>query len=75
VRGEYPSRLLRAWRDFARSKESENAEPSLYDGEQIFVLVLCGDGGKDLESFDLKSYDESKSMIVQARFSLQGKSF
>lgn len=47
--GKYPNFLCKAWNKFARSKKSENTDPSLNTQQMIYGTISMRDGGIDLE--------------------------
>lgn len=71
VRGEYSTRLLRAWTDYDEQvKTSENVNPSTFEPDSVFILLFLQDGGKDLEQFDELEAKTAVSIFQQVLLSL-----
>ncbi|CAI0552017.1 unnamed protein product, partial [Linum tenue] len=63
--GPYDPVLIRAWEDWDEQNDSENDHPKGFPEKQRYVVFILEHGGKDLESFVLKNFDETRSLLVQ----------
>ena len=63
--GEYAPALLEAWDEFDERKGSENDRPGAFTAEQLYIVFAFADGGRDLEGFELGSFDEARGMLLQ----------
>jgi Haspin like kinase domain len=74
VRGRYPQRLLDAWNEFKDgSRRTENDDPACFDDEQLFLVMLCGHGGTDLEVYKGLTFLQAKSVLTQVRATLSSR--
>lgn len=70
-RGQYPNRLLRLWDDWdGPEHRSENDRPDAFGCEQLYVVFVFADGGRDLERFEFTSADHAKTALAQVCVSL-----
>ena len=44
---------------------SENDPVDLFGDDQLFVVFVVANGGADLEHFEVHSYEEARSIILQ----------
>jgi len=71
VQGEYPMRLIDEWERFKKAKRSENDCPTSYSSpNQLFLVFALSLGGKDLESYKVRSEKEAMSIFLQTALSL-----
>lgn len=69
--GEYPKRLISEWKRFNKTKRSENDCPTSYSStDQLFLVFALSLGGKDLESYSVRSEKEAMSIFLQTALSL-----
>ena len=45
--------------------ESENDPVDFFPEDQLYVVFVFADGGADLERFELRSFEESQSILLQ----------
>lgn len=68
ARGVYPTRLQAAWTAYAEGpKGTENDDPCVFGADQLYIVFVCSNGGKDLESFRLRTFAEAQSLLLQVR--------
>ncbi|KAK0567197.1 hypothetical protein OC844_000359 [Tilletia horrida] len=67
VAGPYPQRLLEAWDDYHEKKEggSENWRPDVLEDNQVFAVIVLGDGGRNLEHSELQTWQQAASIFWQ----------
>ncbi|KAE8232352.1 hypothetical protein CF326_g2623 [Tilletia indica] len=67
VAGKYPKRLLDAWDEYHDNKEggSENWRPDVLEDNQIFAVIVLGDGGRNLEHSELQTWQQAASIFWQ----------
>ncbi|KAE8195383.1 hypothetical protein A4X06_0g5192 [Tilletia controversa] len=67
VAGAYPKRLLDAWDEYHENKEggSENWSPDVLEDNQIFAVIVLGDGGRNLEHSELDTWQQAASIFWQ----------
>ncbi|CAN6469630.1 unnamed protein product [Victoria cruziana] len=68
--GAYEEFLIRAWQDWDIKHTSENDHPESFPNQQCYVVFILEDGGKDLESFVLKNFNEARSLLIQVTAAL-----
>ena len=68
-RGRYAPTLIREWRAWDKRNGSENDPVDVFGPEQLFVVFVVANGGADLEHFEVHSYEEARSIILQVRCS------
>ena len=66
-RGLYTPALVREWRAWDKRNGSENDPVDMFGPEQLFVVFVVANGGADLEHFEVHSYEEARSIILQVR--------
>ncbi|KAG2493176.1 hypothetical protein HYH03_008597 [Edaphochlamys debaryana] len=69
-RGPYSPDLVRAWEKWDEQHESENEPVSLLPADQLYWVIAMEHGGTDLERFELSSWDQVRSVILQVAVSL-----
>ena len=74
TRGLYPPLLLDLWDAYDEEKQSENDRPdgSLLPPEQLFVAIVFGNGGSDLEGKELQNAVRALSIFNQVAHALAG---
>lgn len=65
-RGGYAPALLKEWHRWDASHGSENDPVDAFPDDQLFVVFVFADGGVDLEHFELRSFQEAQSILLQA---------
>eukprot|EP01137_Pigoraptor_chileana_P012202 Opistho-2@64298 len=68
--GAFPLKLMDEWDAWDSRKGSENDRPDIFDSNQHFVIFVFADGGVDLESVALGSFQEAKAVLLQVAFTL-----
>ena len=66
-RGAYAPALLREWHAWDAARGSENEPVDCFGGDQLYVVFVVADGGADLEHFELRSFEEARSVLLQVR--------
>ena len=66
-RGAYAPALLREWHAWDAAHGSENEAVDCFGADQLYVVFVVADGGADLEHFQLRSFEEARSVLLQAR--------
>ncbi|DBA71502.1 TPA: hypothetical protein ACH3X2_011289 [Trebouxia sp. C0005] len=69
-RGRYAKSLIKEWHRWHDLHESENDAVDGFPGDQLYVVFVFADGGADLERFELRSFEESQSILLQTALSL-----
>ena len=65
-RGCYAETLVKEWHRWDELHESENDAVDAFPEDQLYVVFVFADGGADLEHFELRSYEEAQSILLQA---------
>ncbi|KAL5981664.1 hypothetical protein ACLOJK_015727 [Asimina triloba] len=69
--GAYDASLIRAWEEWDAKNGSENDHPKEFNEKQVALKnTHLEDGGRDLESFVLRNFDEARSLLVQVTAAL-----
>ncbi|KHG30786.1 Putative serine/threonine-protein kinase haspin [Gossypium arboreum] len=68
--GSYDAALIRAWEKWDEKNGSENDHPKEFPEKQRYLVFVLQHGGKDLESFVLENFDETRSLLVQVTAAL-----
>ncbi|KAH7314373.1 hypothetical protein KP509_21G000300 [Ceratopteris richardii] len=68
--GLYGRTLINAWEEWNVKHESENDHPSVFPKNQLYMLFVLADGGKDLESFHIASFAVARSILTQVTAAL-----
>ena len=66
-RGRYASSLVREWHAWDKRHGSENDPVDAFGDDQLFVIFVVANGGADLEHFEVHSFEEARSIILQVR--------
>lgn len=77
MRGKYHDPFVKAWKRFHTKwkhieDKAQNENPSKLPASQLYVIMVVGNGGDDLERFDVKDFHAAKSLILQVRFLTSG---
>ncbi|XP_076296863.1 haspin [Lasioglossum baleicum] len=70
LKGEYPKKLVDLWTIYDEEKHSENDCPSMFNENQLYIILELGHGGQDLEAFVFPSADEAYALFIQAALAL-----
>ena len=46
---------------------SQNEDVGCFGADQLYVVFVVADGGSDLEHFDVRSFEEARSVLLQVR--------
>ncbi len=65
--GRYAKTLIKEWHRWDHLHESENDAVDAFPGDQLYVVFVFADGGADLERFELRSFEEAQSILLQVR--------
>ncbi|EFN57276.1 hypothetical protein CHLNCDRAFT_9043, partial [Chlorella variabilis] len=65
--GGYSPALCREWHRWDKEHGSENEPVDVFKGrpDQLFVVFVVADGGVDLEHFELRTFEEVRSILLQ----------
>ena len=74
TKGNYPPQLLNLWDDFDELRGSENDRPDgdLLPPDQLFVAIIFGNGGSDLEGKELHNAVKALAIFQQVVHALAG---
>jgi len=70
-RGRYASTLVKEWHAWDKRNGSENDPVDMFGNDQLFVIFVVANGGADLEHFEVHSYEEARSIILQVLTNFQ----
>ena len=70
-RGRYAPILAAEWRSWDEQHGSENDPVDAFDDDQLFVVFVVANGGRDLEHFSVQSYEEARSIVLQVKSTSQ----
>lgn len=63
--------LAKAWRQYKKtSKDAENDDPTDLPNDQLFLILITENGGQPLEDVLMGTFEEAKSIILQAGLSM-----
>ena len=68
--GRYPKSLVKQWKKWDKKHRSENDCVDIFPAGQKYVIFVVEDGGQDLEHFDVQSFDEARSLLLQVVLAL-----
>jgi serine/threonine-protein kinase haspin len=68
--GEYAPCLVDAWEKWDECHTSENDHVGMFKSDQLYIVFAYSDGGEDLESFQFRTFDEIRSMLMQVTMGL-----
>ena len=66
-RGAYAPALLAEWHAWDAAHGSENEPVDCFGAYQLYVMFVVADGGSDLEHFDMRTFEEARSVLLQVR--------
>lgn len=64
-RGCYAKALIKEWRRWDKLHTSENDPVDAFPSDQLYVVFVVANGGADLEHFELRSFTEAQSILLQ----------
>jgi hypothetical protein len=64
-RGRYAGALVKEWRAWDKRNGSENGPVNAFGDDQLFIVFVVANGGADLEHFEVHSFEEARSIILQ----------
>lgn len=70
VRGAFPEKLMDEWDAYEEERGSENERPEFYEESQLFAVIMLEMGGRDLEHFELRGWEEAKGVFWQVAIAL-----
>ncbi|CAD1468461.1 unnamed protein product, partial [Heterotrigona itama] len=70
IKGKYPERLIELWNIYDEEKHSDNDCPSMFNDEQLYIILELGHGGQDLEAFVFNTAEEAHILFIQAALAL-----
>ncbi|KAH9809992.1 hypothetical protein DFH28DRAFT_1186021 [Melampsora americana] len=72
VSGAYPPILLKEWKSYQQRfpEKVYNPSPGKFSRRQLYCCMLSGRAGEDLESFDLRNWQEAASVLSQVAHTL-----
>lgn len=70
VRGVFPQALMDEWDAYEEERGSENERPEFYEQSQLFAVIMLEMGGRDLEHFELRGWEEANSVFWQVAIAL-----
>ncbi|KAK1128327.1 hypothetical protein K0M31_002795 [Melipona bicolor] len=70
IKGKYPERLIELWNIYDEEKHSDNDCPSMFNDEQLYIVLELGHGGQDLEAFVFNTAEEAHILFIQAALAL-----
>ncbi|XP_076231333.1 haspin [Calliopsis andreniformis] len=70
IKGKYPEKLVELWNIYDEEKRSDNDCPSMFNDDQLFIVLELGHGGKDLEAFVFQTAEEAYVLFIQAALAL-----
>ena len=69
-RGRYPDELVGQWEAWDEAHGSENDHVGAFPEEQLYIVFVFENGGRDLERFQLHNFDEVRSLLLQTILTL-----
>ncbi|XP_078050316.1 haspin isoform X2 [Augochlora pura] len=70
LKGRYPKKLVDLWTIYDEEKHSENDCPSMFNENQLYIILELGHGGQDLEAFVFPTAEEAYALFIQAALAL-----
>jgi serine/threonine-protein kinase haspin len=64
-KGKYAADLTREWHAWDARHGSENDPVDAFPEDQLYIVFVVADGGVDLEHFEVRSFKEAKSILLQ----------
>lgn len=68
VSGCYPKYLVDQWELYDEIKGSENDSPTLFDEDQLYVVLELANGGQDIESYQFRDARMAFSIFIQVNY-------
>ncbi|KAK9864831.1 hypothetical protein WJX84_011707 [Apatococcus fuscideae] len=68
--GPYAPQLNAAWKKWDELHTSENDPVGELPSQQMYAAFLVADGGADLETFEVRSFEEARSILLQTTVTL-----
>lgn len=68
-RGPFPQPFIKAWKAWDKRNKSENDPIADHPKDQLYAIFAMADCGKDLEGYQLRGFDQARSMMLQVRLS------
>lgn len=65
IKGKYPERLIELWNIYDEEKHSDNDCPSMFNDDQLYIVLELGHGGQDLEAFVFNTAEEAHILFLQ----------
>eukprot|EP00775_Hariotina_reticulata_P005959 gene5959-6198_t len=69
-KGPYPQSFIRAWKAWDKRNKSENDPVDGLPKDQLFACFVMSNCGWDLESYQLRDFDQARSMMLQVAMAL-----
>ena len=70
LKGKYPEKLVELWNVYDEEKHSDNDCPSMFNADQLYIVLELGHGGQDLEAFVFNTAEKAHILFVQAALAL-----
>ena len=70
VKDGFPKQLMDQWIVYDKAIGSENEHPIVYGDSNVYLILVYGNGGSDLEKYSFRSAEESLSVFLQIVFAL-----
>ncbi|XP_043290164.1 uncharacterized protein [Venturia canescens] len=70
VKGKYPKTLIDLWKTFDEEINSENDCPSIFEENQLYIVLELGHGGEDLEAYVFQNSTEACALFIQTALAL-----
>ncbi|KZC03891.1 Putative serine/threonine-protein kinase haspin like protein [Dufourea novaeangliae] len=70
LKGKYPKTLVDLWNTYDEEKHSENDCPSMFNENQLYIILELGHSGQDLEAFVFPTAEEAHVLFIQAALAL-----
>lgn len=65
IKGKYPEKLVELWNIYDEEKHSDNDCPSIFNDDQLYIILELGHGGQDLEAFVFNTAEEAHILFIQ----------
>ncbi|OAD62606.1 Putative serine/threonine-protein kinase haspin like protein [Eufriesea mexicana] len=70
IKGKYPEKLLELWNIYDEEKHSDNDCPSIFNDDQLYIVLELAHGGQDLEAFVFNTAEEAHILFIQTALAL-----
>lgn len=67
-RGTYAAALIAEWLRWDEQCKSENDPVDCFPNDQLYVVFVVANGGVDLEHFQVRSFAEARSLLLQVGY-------